>query len=79
MRFALAVIVAFLPAAVVGVAAHKYIKAMLDEPMVVAVALIVGGIAILVIERFAQRPRIKSVDDIDSRRRCSSASASAWP
>ena len=33
--------------------------------MVVAVALIVGGIAILIIERFAQRPRIKSVDDID--------------
>ena len=31
MRFAAAVIVAFLPAAVVGVAAHKYIKAMLDK------------------------------------------------
>ena len=65
MRFAAAVIVAFLPAAIVGVAAHKYIKAMLDSPMVVAVALIVGGIAILIIERFAQRPRIKSIDDID--------------
>src|SRR5205814_7143478 len=26
---------------------------------------IVGGIAILIIERFAQRPRVKSVDDID--------------
>ena len=65
MRFATAVIVAFLPAAVVGVAAHKYIKALLDNPVVVAIALIVGGIAILVIERFAQRPRIKSVDEID--------------
>ena len=65
MRFAAAVIVAFLPAAIVGVAAHKYIKAMLDSPTVVAVALIVGGIAILIIERFAQRPRIKSIDDID--------------
>ena len=65
MRFAAAVVVAFLPAAVVGVAAHRYIKAMLDSPTVVAVALIVGGFAILIIERFAQRPRIKSIDDID--------------
>ena len=65
LRFATAVIVAFLPAAVVGVVLHKYIKALLDKPAVVAVAFIVGGIAILVIERFAQRPRVKSVDDID--------------
>jgi undecaprenyl-diphosphatase len=65
LRFAAAVIVAFLPAAIVGVAAHRYIKALLDQPVVVAVALIVGGFAILIIERFAQRPRIKSIDDID--------------
>jgi undecaprenyl-diphosphatase len=64
-RFATSVIVAFLPAVVVGVALHRYIKALLDKPVVVAVALIVGGIAILVIERLAQRPRIKSVDDVD--------------
>jgi undecaprenyl-diphosphatase len=63
--FATAVIVAFLPAVVIGVALHKYIKALLDKPIVVAVALIVGGVAILVIEKLAQRPRIKSVDDID--------------
>ncbi|MBS0518119.1 MAG: undecaprenyl-diphosphate phosphatase [Proteobacteria bacterium] len=65
LRFAAAVIVAFLPAVVVGVIAYKAIKQVLMNPMVVAVALIVGGIAILVIEKFAQRPRIKSVDDID--------------
>ncbi len=64
-RFATAIVVAFLPAAVVGVAAHKYIKAVLFSPWVVAIALIVGGIAILLIERFAQRPRIKSLDDVD--------------
>jgi len=64
-RFATAVIVAFLPAAVIGVALHKYIKALLDKPIVVAVAFIVGGIVILIIERYAQRPRVKSVDDID--------------
>ena len=65
MRFATVVIVAFLPAAVIGVLLHKYIKMMLDTPIVVPIAFILGGIAILVIERYAQRPRIKSVDDID--------------
>jgi undecaprenyl-diphosphatase len=57
--------VAFLPAVIVGVAAHKYIKSVLFSPWVVAIALIVGGIAILLIERLAQRPRIKSLDDVD--------------
>ncbi len=63
-RFATAIVVAFLPAAIVGVFAHKYIKSVLFDPKVVAVALIVGGIAILLIERFAQRPRIKSLDEV---------------
>ena len=65
LRFAMAVIVAFLPAAVVGVTLHKYIKALLDKPIVVATALIVGGILILLIEKLARRPRIKSLDDVD--------------
>jgi undecaprenyl-diphosphatase len=65
LRFAGAVMVAFLPAAVVGVVAHKYIKALLFSPMVVAISLIVGGVVILLIERYALRPRIKDVDEID--------------
>lgn len=65
VRFTTAVVLGFLPAAVIGVLAYKYIKTVLFNPMVVAVALIVGGIAILVIEKVAQRPRVKSVDDID--------------
>ncbi len=64
MRFIAVVVVAFLPAAIVGVALHRFIKSMLFSPWVVAVALIVGGIAILFIERHAPRPRIKAVDDL---------------
>ncbi len=65
LRFTGAVFVAFLPAVVIGVMAHKYIKTVLFDPKVVAVSLILGGIAILVIERYAQRPRIKSLDEMD--------------
>ncbi len=65
LHFAAAVIVAFLPAAVVGVIAYKTIKEHLFNPTVVAVSLIVGGIASLAIEKLVQRPRIKSVDDVE--------------
>ena len=64
-RFVAAILIAFLPAAIVGAFAHKYIKSLLFDPMVVAIALIVGGVAILIIERYAQRPRIKSLDEVD--------------
>jgi undecaprenyl-diphosphatase len=65
MHFAWTITVAFLPAAIIGMALYKHIKGLLESPLVVAVALIVGGVAILVIERLARRPRTKSVDDID--------------
>jgi undecaprenyl-diphosphatase len=49
-RFALSVILAFLPAAALGVVAHPLIKLMFS-PWVVAGSLIAGGLAILWIER----------------------------
>ncbi len=45
------VLLGCLPALVIGAVAYKYIKAMLESPVIVAVALIAGGVAILVIER----------------------------
>ena len=55
-RFILAVTLAFLPAAVVGALAHGFIKSVLFSPWVVSVALILGGVAILVIERVRPAP-----------------------
>lgn len=52
-RFAGNVLLAFLPAAVVGAIAHDFIKRVLFSPWVVAVSLILGGFAILAIERWA--------------------------
>jgi len=63
-RFAGLLIVAFLPAAVLGLLFHHIIKTYLFNPLTVAGALIVGGLLILVIERRAARPNIDSVDDM---------------
>lgn len=56
--FVLNLFIAFLPAAVVGLLLHRYIRAYLFSPITVAIALIVGGVAILVIERLPLRARV---------------------
>ena len=66
-RFLLNLIIAFLPAAVVGFLAHDWIKARLFTPTVVAVALIVGGLLILLIERLHPRERVHEVGDVPPR------------
>ncbi|MCW0181384.1 MAG: undecaprenyl-diphosphate phosphatase [Zavarzinia sp.] len=65
IRFTVNLLVGFLPAMVVGLLAYKVIKdVLLESPLTVAIALIVGGIAILVLERRFDRPRIHSVDEL---------------
>jgi undecaprenyl-diphosphatase len=66
-RFVANIVIAFLPAAVVGVVAHRFIKEVLFSPWVVAISLIVGGILILAIERVRPRPRIETVDEMKMR------------
>jgi undecaprenyl-diphosphatase len=58
------IMLAFLPSAVIGLIVYKAVKAMLESATIVAVALIVGGVAILVIERMVKHPRIHSVETI---------------
>jgi undecaprenyl-diphosphatase len=59
--------IAFLPAAVVGFFTHDFITEHLFSPTVVAVSLVVGGIAILVIERWHARTTTSSVEEITPR------------
>ena len=55
-------VLAFLPSAVVGLVVYKMVKAMLESPTIVAVALLVGGVAILAIERLVKEPRTLSIE-----------------
>ena len=63
-HFVLGILAAFLPAAVVGVIAHDFIKEVLFEtPMVICIALVVGGILLLVIDKVPRRVRYDDVMD----------------
>ncbi len=66
-RFALVIILAFLPAMVLGAAFHGFIKERLFAPAVVATALIIGGIVILIVEQLHKRDLYNSVDEVPPR------------
>ncbi len=67
-QFAINVIVAFLPAAILGATVFKFLKEYLLQPsiapMVIAVAWIVGGVLILVLERMAPKARYLDGDNL---------------
>ncbi|MEE9595236.1 MAG: undecaprenyl-diphosphate phosphatase [Acidiferrobacterales bacterium] len=63
-RFWLNLTIAFVPAALVGLALHKQIKVYLFNPMAVAGALIVGGVIILLIERTPRRAHVQDLESL---------------
>ena len=56
-RSLVSLLLAFLPAVVIGILAHDFVKSVLFEtPMLIAVVLILGGFVLLVIDRIAPAP-----------------------
>lgn len=66
-KFALSILIAFLPAAVLGGALHGFIKEHLFSPLVVASAFIFGGIIILLVEAKQRNIYYKKADHIPLR------------
>ena len=66
-RFAINIIIAFIPAAVLGLLFAKTIQAFLFYPIPVAAAFIIGGLIILFVERRQERryrAKIESIDEM---------------
>ena len=62
-RFWLSVLIAFLPAAVIGLLLRDWIKTVLFEsPIIIVFALILGGIVLMVIERVSLYVRTTDVE-----------------
>ena len=56
-RFVIGVLIAFLPAAVIGAAAGGFIKEVLFNPWVVCFTLIIGGAILLWVDQLDLKPR----------------------
>ena len=64
LRFVRNILIGFLPSAILGFLLINKIEALLGNAYVVAVAFILGGIAILVIERLVKRTDIVGVAEM---------------
>jgi undecaprenyl-diphosphatase len=67
LRFVRNLLLAFLPAVVLGLAFKDYIDILLGSPLVVGWALVAGGIAILVIEKIAKPGPASGVAQLPAR------------
>lgn len=56
-RFAISVLLAFFPSALIGLLAHDFIKTVLFNTTIVCVMLIIGGFALIALERWAPPAR----------------------
>jgi undecaprenyl-diphosphatase len=63
-NFVLRLFIAFLPAAILGLLFHKAIKAYLFSPLYVSLALILGGIVMMAIEKRPLKINTKTTNDI---------------
>jgi len=63
-RFTVNVVIGFLPLALLGLAFHDFIERVLFKPIPVALALIVGGIAILWVDKRNNTVRYETVDQV---------------
>jgi undecaprenyl-diphosphatase len=63
-RFVIGILIAFLPAAVIGALAHGFIKSVLFEtPKLICIMLILGGLVLLAVDRMALKPRYDKAMD----------------
>ncbi len=67
IRFVRNLLIALIPAVVIGLLFRRQIEALLLQPIVVAVALIMGGIAILAIERLVKPGQTVGVAEVPVR------------
>jgi undecaprenyl-diphosphatase len=63
-RLIINIVVASIPAAVIGLPTNEWVEENFSGPFTVALALLVGGVGILLIEHYFRNPTVESVDDI---------------
>ncbi|MBM3527477.1 MAG: undecaprenyl-diphosphate phosphatase [Alphaproteobacteria bacterium] len=66
-RFVIGILVAFLPAALVGAAAHGFIKGVLFNPWIVCFTLIAGGAVLLWVDQLELKPRYRHAEEFPMR------------
>lgn len=64
ISFYIKLIIAFIPAAIVGVLLKKHIDKVLETPLFISVVMFLGGILLLFVDNWFKKPEIDQEEDI---------------
>ena len=64
VNFYLKLFVAFIPAAILGLLLSDYIDALLESPLAVAISLVIGGVILLFVDQWFNKPTIHKEEEI---------------
>lgn len=64
LSFYYKLVVAAIPASILGVLLNDYIDSLLESPLMVAVMLVVGGLILLFVDKWFNQPKLDNSDNI---------------
>ncbi|MCI0919887.1 undecaprenyl-diphosphate phosphatase [Sphingobacterium rhinopitheci] len=64
MDFYYKLVVAAIPASILGLLLNDFIDSLLESPLMVAIMLVVGGVILLFVDKWFNKPTLESSDDI---------------
>src|ERR1700755_2397490 len=65
INFYIKLVIAVIPAVVLGLLLKKYIETLLEKPLVVASAFVIGGIILLFVDDWFNKPVVNEEKDIN--------------
>lgn len=65
LNFYLKLLVAFIPAVIVGVLLKEYIDQILEKPIFIAVITLLGGVLLLFVDKWFKNNNIDNIDDVN--------------
>lgn len=64
LSFYFKLVVAAIPASILGVLFNDYIDAALESPLVVAITLVLGGVLLLFVDKWFNKPKVDTIDEV---------------
>jgi len=64
LSFYFKLVVAAIPASILGVLFNDYIDAALESPLVVAITLVLGGVLLLFVDKWFNKPKVDDIEQV---------------
>lgn len=65
LSFYFKLVVAAIPASILGVLLNDYIDAALESPLVVAITLVLGGVLLLFVDKWFNKPKVEDIEQVN--------------